>query len=97
MLCLLLAPTPALAESSRHRSSAHGSRVCCRGPCADARTHARTHTQAQRLLGEEESVSFVRSFTDTEKVRMLQMAVAVLYTPDKEHFGECEHDSRMAG
>ena len=49
--------------------------------------HLTELANAQGLLGEEESVSFVKSFTDAEKVRMLQMCAAVLYTPDREHFG----------
>ena len=40
--------------------------------------HLTELANAQGLLGEEESVSFVKSFTDAEKVRMLQMCAAVV-------------------
>ena len=32
-------------------------------------------------------VTFVRSFTDEQKARLLRAATAVLYTPSREHFG----------
>jgi hypothetical protein len=32
-------------------------------------------------------IIFVRSFSDSQKVELLNAALAVLYTPENEHFG----------
>ena len=37
--------------------------------------------------GVTDKVEFIRSFTDDEKVGLLNSAVAILYTPTNEHFG----------
>jgi alpha-1,3/alpha-1,6-mannosyltransferase len=34
-----------------------------------------------------EFVTFIKSFTDAEKLTLLRKARAVLYTPSDEHFG----------
>lgn len=38
-------------------------------------------------LGLEEHVTFLRSFSDRQKVALLQCSTCVLYTPSNEHFG----------
>ncbi|NXY92203.1 ALG2 mannosyltransferase, partial [Alcedo cyanopectus] len=38
-------------------------------------------------LGVREHVTFLRSFSDEQKVSLLRSAVCVLYTPSNEHFG----------
>jgi len=38
-------------------------------------------------LGLEKHVFFVPSFTDDQRVLLLQLCTCVVYTPDKEHFG----------
>lgn len=40
-----------------------------------------------RSLGVEAHLTFVRSFSDTQKVSLLRRSVCVLYTPANEHFG----------
>ena len=38
-------------------------------------------------LGLDEHVTFLRSFTDAQKLSLLQACTCLLYTPDREHFG----------
>ncbi|XP_013385488.1 alpha-1,3/1,6-mannosyltransferase ALG2-like [Lingula anatina] len=38
-------------------------------------------------LGVQTHVSFIRSFSDSEKRSLLSNATSLIYTPDKEHFG----------
>lgn len=38
-------------------------------------------------LNVDNHVTFLRSFTNSDKLVLLQSAAALLYTPDKEHFG----------
>ncbi|KAG5271901.1 hypothetical protein AALO_G00185380 [Alosa alosa] len=40
-----------------------------------------------RSLGLEAHLTFIRSFSDTQKVSLLRRSVCVLYTPANEHFG----------
>ena len=47
--------------------------------------------------GIEENVTFVRSFTDKEKVALLDSCLALLYTPSGEHFGICPLEGMYAG
>ena len=46
-----------------------------------------------RALAEDlqvsKQVTFLRSFTDTQKIALLRMCTALLYTPSNEHFGIC--------
>ena len=46
----------------------------------------RTLTE-QLKIGKQ--VTFLRSFTDEEKVALLDQCTAMLYTPSNEHFGIC--------
>jgi len=38
-------------------------------------------------LGVKDHVTFMRSFTDDEKIVLLRQATCLLYTPSNEHFG----------
>lgn len=38
-------------------------------------------------LGLDNHVTFLRSFSDAEKLSLLSSATCLLYTPDREHFG----------
>lgn len=40
-----------------------------------------------RELSLDNHITFVRSFTDTQKLSLLDAATCLLYTPDREHFG----------
>ena len=40
-------------------------------------------------LGVGEHITFLRSFTDTQKTALLSACTALLYTPSHEHFGIC--------
>lgn len=40
-------------------------------------------------LGLRDHTTFLRSFTDAEKVALLSACTALLYTPSNEHFGIC--------
>lgn len=40
-------------------------------------------------LGVTEKVTFIRSFSDTEKIQLLIQCSVLLYTPTNEHFGIC--------
>ncbi|TFJ83655.1 hypothetical protein NSK_004759 [Nannochloropsis salina CCMP1776] len=48
-------------------------------------------------LGVAESVSFQPSISDSERAALLQDALAVLYTPDREHFGIVPLEAMYAG
>lgn len=41
----------------------------------------------RQTLSLESNVSFFRSFTDSQKMSLLNCCTCLLYTPDKEHFG----------
>ncbi|KAG9339405.1 hypothetical protein JZ751_023799 [Albula glossodonta] len=48
------------------------------------------HTELRALassLGLEDSVTFLRSFSDQQKISLLHHSTCVLYTPSNEHFG----------
>ena len=50
----------------------------------------RHYLELERLattLGIKDNVTFKRSFSDYEKVILLQSATCLLYTPSNEHFG----------
>lgn len=38
-------------------------------------------------LGIKEHITFLRSFSDDEKLALLDLATCLLYTPSNEHFG----------
>lgn len=40
-------------------------------------------------LGVADNVTFLRSFTDAQKVSLLSTCTALVYTPSNEHFGIC--------
>lgn len=40
-------------------------------------------------LGIADKITFLRSFTDTEKISLLSVCTALIYTPSNEHFGIC--------
>ena len=37
----------------------------------------------------QDCITFVRSFSDTQKIALLSACTALLYTPSNEHFGIC--------
>lgn len=39
--------------------------------------------------GVSDHVTFLRSFSDSEKISLLSAATALIYTPSNEHFGIC--------
>ena len=53
----------------------------------------REHYMELRTLAEKlkvnENVTFIRSFTDKEKISLLDRCRALIYTPSNEHFGIC--------
>jgi len=52
------------------------------------------HNLPEPLSGK---VSFLRSFTDTQRVELLRLARCVVYTPDREHFGIVPVEAMYAG
>ena len=40
-------------------------------------------------LGVTDNITFLRSFTDSQKVSLLSACTALIYTPSNEHFGIC--------
>jgi glycosyltransferase involved in cell wall biosynthesis len=56
--------------------------------------------ELQRLvteLGLEDLVQFRQSISDAERADLLQKALAVVYTPDREHFGIVPLEAMYAG
>jgi alpha-1,3/alpha-1,6-mannosyltransferase len=49
--------------------------------------HYQELKQLRQSLGLADHVSFLRSFTDRQKLALLKSCTCLLYTPDKEHFG----------
>ena len=49
--------------------------------------HYRELRESAELLNLDESVSFLRSISDRQKVKLLRQAYCLLYTPTNEHFG----------
>ena len=69
--------------------------VCltCAGGYDDRVVENREHYLELRKLAQESGVAdhitFLRSFSDAQKVSLLSACTALLYTPSNEHFGIC--------
>jgi alpha-1,3/alpha-1,6-mannosyltransferase len=59
--------------------------------------HAAELEQLAEKLGVRDSILFVKSFTDNQRSSMLAASVAVLYTPENEHFGIVPLEAGAAG
>ena len=59
--------------------------------------HYKELEQAARDLSLEEKVHFVRSFTNDQRLVLMDACRAVVYTPDKEHFGIVPIEAMYAG
>ena len=44
-----------------------------------------------------EKVTFIKSFSDTEKLQLLKLCTALVYTPANEHFGICPVEAMYMG
>ena len=49
--------------------------------------HHRELTDLVKKLGLESKVTFLRSFSDSQKRTLLKYSTCLLYTPENEHFG----------
>lgn len=49
--------------------------------------HYKELTQLTRDLNLSDKVTFLKSFTDIEKISLLKMCTCLIYTPSNEHFG----------
>ena len=49
--------------------------------------HYRELRELSSQLGLDDHLTFLRSFTDAQKLSLLQACTCLLYTPDREHFG----------
>ena len=65
----------------------------CAGGYDDRVVENKEHYLELRTLAERlevsDNVTFVRSFTDSEKLSLLSACTALIYTPSNEHFGIC--------
>jgi len=59
--------------------------------------HAAELEQLAEKLGVGDSILFIKSFTDNQRSLMLAASVAVLYTPENEHFGIVPLEAGAAG
>lgn len=59
--------------------------------------HAAELEQLAKRLGVRDSILFIKSFTDDQRSLMLAASVAVLYTPENEHFGIVPLEAGAAG
>ena len=67
--------------------------TCRAGGYDDRVVENREHYLELRRLAEEsgvaDNVTFLRSFSDAQKVALLSACTALIYTPSNEHFGIC--------
>lgn len=64
-------------------------------------TENKEHYMELRKLAKDleisKNVTFIRSFTDTQKVYLLRQCRALIYTPSNEHFGICPLEGMYVG
>ena len=56
---------------------------------AENREHYLELRKLAKDLGADDNVTFLCSFSDSEKVSLLTSCTALIYTPSNEHFGIC--------
>ena len=74
-------------------SKQQGAHLCLAGGYDERVVENREHYLELRTLAEQNKVTnnitFIRSFTDAQKISLLHSCRALVYTPSNEHFGIC--------
>ncbi len=78
-----------------------GVHLCMAGGYDERVVENREHYIELRTLAEKnktsDSITFVRSFTDAQKISLLHTCRALVYTPSNEHFGICPLEGMYMG